>query len=95
MVAALKRGDFDESDVPGGLFGTLQWRDVDLDVARLSVRQALVSVAYQVELSDVKTGSGRRTIDLDPGTIDLLRLWRIQRSEERRAASPLTTASCS
>jgi integrase len=66
----------------------LRWGDVDLDVARLSVRQALVSVAYEVDVSDVKTGSGRRTIDLDPGTVDELRLWRKQRSEERGGRGP-------
>lgn len=66
----------------------LRWGDVDLEVGRLSVRQALVSVAYQVELSDVKTGSGRRTIDLDPGTVDVAKLWRIQRSEERGGREP-------
>lgn len=66
----------------------LPWGDVDLEVGRLSVRQALVSVAYQVELSDVKTGSGRRTIDLDPGTVDVMKLWRIQRSEECSGREP-------
>lgn len=66
----------------------LRWADVDLSTGRLSVRQALVSVAYQVELSDVKTGSGRRTIDLDPGTVDVVKLWRIQRSEERAGQDP-------
>jgi integrase len=66
----------------------LPWSDVDLEAGRLSVRQALVSVAYEVELSDVKTGSGRRTIDLDPGTVDLMKLWRIQRSEESDGRDP-------
>jgi integrase len=60
----------------------LRWSDVDTNASRLSVRQALVSVAYEVHVSDVKTGSGRRTIDLDPGTVDVLTLWRIQRAEE-------------
>jgi integrase len=66
----------------------LRWGDVDLEAGRLSVRQALVSVAYQVELSDVKTGSGRRTIDLDPGTVDVMTVWRIQTSEERSGCDP-------
>ncbi len=60
----------------------LRWGDLDLAAGSLSVRQALVSIAYDVQISDVKTGTGRRTIDLDPGTIDVLKLWRIERSEE-------------
>jgi integrase len=47
-----------------------------------------VSVAYEVELSDVKTGSGRRTIDPDPGTVDVMKLWRIRRSEECSGRQP-------
>jgi integrase len=66
----------------------LRWDDVDVRAARLSVRQALVSVAYEVHVSDVKTGSGRRTIDLDAGTVDVLKLWRIQRAEELGGVEP-------
>ena len=60
----------------------LRWSDLDLGAERLSVRQALVSVNHQVQISDVKTPAGRRTIDLDPGTVDVLKAWRIERSEE-------------
>lgn len=56
----------------------LRWCDLDLEAARLSVRQALVSVAYELQLSDVKTSTGRRTIDLDPGTVDVLKAWQIE-----------------
>ena len=66
----------------------LRWCDLDLDAKRLSVRQALVSIAYDVEISDVKTGTGRRTIDLDPVTIDVLKAWRIQRAEENGGIEP-------
>jgi integrase len=66
----------------------LRWCDLDLDAARLSVRQALVSIAYDVEISDVKTGTGRRTIDLDPVTVDVLKAWRIQRAEENGGFDP-------
>ena len=45
----------------------VRWRDIDLDEGRVSVRQALVSVAYEVSISDVKTGASRRTIDIDDG----------------------------
>lgn len=61
----------------------LRWADVDFDEARLSVRQALISVAYDMQLSDVKTGAGRRTIDLDERTISVLRQWRRRQAEEK------------
>ena len=60
----------------------LRWKDLDLDTGRLSVRQALVEIAYEVEVSDVKTDTGRRTIDIDAGTVDVLKAWRIERAEE-------------
>lgn len=63
----------------------LQWTDVDLDGRRLSVNQAVISVAYAVQISDVKTGTGRRTIDLDPRTVAVLRSWRKRQLEERLA----------
>ena len=66
----------------------LRWCDLDLEAKRLSVRQALVSIAYDVEISDVKTGTGRRTIDLDPVTVDVLKAWRIQRAEEKGGIEP-------
>lgn len=66
----------------------LRWRDLDLDAGRLSVRQALVEVAYEVHLSDVKTDTGRRTIDIDPGTIDVMKAWRIERAEESGGIEP-------
>jgi integrase len=61
----------------------LRWGDVQIDDARLSVRQAVVSVAYEMQLSDVKTGAGRRTIDLDERTIAILTTWRKTQAEEK------------
>ncbi len=63
----------------------LRWRDVDLDTRRLSVHQAVISVAYALQVADVKTGTSRRTIDLDPRTIAVLRSWRKHQLEERLA----------
>jgi integrase len=71
----------------GELLG-LRWRDLDLQAGRLSVRQALVSVAYDVEISDVKTGASRRTIDIDDGTAQVLRDWFKARTEERDGVEP-------
>jgi hypothetical protein len=36
----------------------------------------------------VKTSTGRRTIDLDTGTVDVLAAWRIERAEERGSTPP-------
>lgn len=66
----------------------LRWQDLDLDAGRLSVRQALDEVAYVVHMSDVKTDTGRRTIDIDPGTVDVLKAWRIERAGERGGVEP-------
>ena len=66
----------------------LRWRDVDLDAGRVSVRQALVSVAYEVSISDVKTGSSRRTIDIDVVVVHVLRNWYKTRTEERDGVAP-------
>lgn len=49
---------------------------------RLSVRQALVSVAYDVEISDVKTGTGAAHDRPRSGTtVDVLKAWKIERAE--------------
>jgi integrase len=66
----------------------VRWRDVDLDAGRVSVRQALVSVAYEMSISDVKTGTSRRTIDIDDDVAQVLRDWRKARTEERDGAEP-------
>jgi integrase len=66
----------------------LRWADVDLDKSRLSVRQAIISVAYEVKVSDVKTGTGRRTINLDPRTVSVLRAWRKTALAERMLVGP-------
>jgi integrase len=61
----------------------LRWSDVDLDAHSISVSRALVIVAYEPQLSDVKTGQGRRAIDLEPKTITVLRAWKKVQKEER------------
>lgn len=66
----------------------LRWQDLDLAAGRLSVRQALIEIAYEVHLSEVKTDTGRRTIDLDSGTVDVLKAWRIERAEENGGVDP-------
>lgn len=66
----------------------LRWRDLDLDAGRVSVRQALVSVAYKVSISDVKTGTSRRTIDIGDEVVQVLWDWYKTRTEERDGTIP-------
>ncbi len=51
----------------------LKWDDVDLEAARLSVRRALIPHGDGVIVSEPKTAKGRRSIALDPGTIEVLK----------------------
>lgn len=69
----------------------LRWADVDLDQSRLAVRNAIVSVAYEVLESSPKSHQAR-VIDLDPATTSLLRRHHEARAqEERRSATSGTT----
>jgi integrase len=70
----------------------VRWKDVDLERATLSVSRSLVNVAYQPQLSDVKTNNGRRTIDLEPKTVAVLRAWKKRQIEERMLANLRPTA---
>lgn len=60
----------------------LRWRDLDLDAARIHVRQALVSVAYKLITSTPKTHQAR-VIDLDDRTVEQLRRHRYRQIAER------------
>jgi integrase len=66
----------------------LRWRDLDLDAGRVSVRQALVSVGYETSISDVKTGTSRRRIDIGDDVVQVLRDWYKTRTEERDGVAP-------
>jgi len=63
----------------------LRWVDVDLELARVAVRQTLVLAGRQVVTSEPKTSRGRRSIALDPRTVAALRSWRAAQLEERLA----------
>ena len=60
----------------------VRWQDIDLNTARLSVRQSLVSVAYEVTVSTPKNHQAR-VIDLDDTTCDLLHAHRDTQQLER------------
>jgi integrase len=51
----------------------LCWSDVDLEAGRLSVRRALITVGYKPLVSETKTGRSRRSIALDPETVEALK----------------------
>jgi integrase len=60
----------------------LRWQDVDLNRARLSVRQAVVTVGYDVVHSTPKSHCAR-VIDLDAETVEQLRAHRRRQEAER------------
>ncbi|MGQ0849748.1 MAG: site-specific integrase [Actinomycetota bacterium] len=62
----------------------LRWEDVQLESARLSVRQALVLVENRPVLRPTtKSAAARRSISLDQKTARLLRRWRMTQLEDR------------
>jgi integrase len=61
----------------------LTWRNVDLDAARLVVSQQILSVGYATSVAGVKTTNSRRTIDLDPRTVAVLKAWRRHQLEQK------------
>jgi len=65
----------------------LRWKDIDFDNARISVRQALVAVAYEVIASTPKNHHAR-VIDLDSGTIDQLQAHRKRQRVDRNEWGP-------
>ena len=66
----------------------LRWGDVDLEAGRLSVSRSLVSVGYEVHETRGKTRTARRTIDVDPSTVEVLRTWRSRRILESSSFDP-------
>jgi len=54
----------------------LQWQDIDLKAATLSINRGLVSIGYDMHESRGKTSNSRRAIDLDATTVRVLSTWR-------------------
>lgn len=69
----------------------LRWADVDLENARISVRNAIVSVAYEVLESSPKSHQAR-VIDLDTETVDALRIH-LNRQRTELSGEPLLVVS--
>lgn len=62
----------------------VRWQDLDVDTARLSVRQSVVSVSYEITISTPKSHQAR-VIDIDEVTCDLLAAHRAAQQIERAA----------
>ncbi len=69
----------------GELFG-LRWKHVDLDDAFLTVRFAMQRIDGKPAFVEPKTKRSRRTLALDPTTVDALRRQRIAQLEARLLA---------
>jgi integrase len=67
-----------------GEIAGLRWVDVDLDGARITIRQALLSVGREVYVSSPKSYRGR-TVDLDRDTVKQLRAHRKPQLREKVA----------
>lgn len=61
----------------------LQWPDVDLEAAVLSVRRARVEVDGKVITKGPKSSASRRILDLDEHTVAVMKQWKIAQLEER------------
>ena len=60
----------------------LRWKDLDLNASRISVRQALVSVGYEIITSSPKNHQAR-AVDLDASTVDHIRRHRQRQQDDR------------
>jgi integrase len=71
----------------------LRWTDIDLEAGRLSIQRALVPADGEVIVSEPKTSKGRRSIALDPGTVDVLRGQARRQGDDQVAADEAYSAS--
>lgn len=62
----------------------LAWADLDLDRRRVHVRQAQVDDT----LDSTKSGDSDRQVPIDPGTVEVLKVWRKVQLAERIAWGP-------
>ena len=67
----------------------LRWSRVDLDAARLSIQETVVCVGHEVCFSTPKTSKGKRSVPLDPTTVEVLRELRANQKNRRLDRSDL------
>lgn len=63
----------------------VRWQDIDFSNKRLAVRHTVTSVDYKITLGTPKTARGRRSIALDPTTVQALKDHRKRQWAERSA----------
>jgi len=68
----------------------LRWEDVDLEAGRISVRRALIPNGATVVVSEPKTARGRRSVALDPETVEVLKAQAAQQLEDQTQAKHWT-----
>lgn len=67
----------------------VRWADIDFDAARLEVRHQLLVIAHLLVFAErTKTDHGRRAVDLDEGTIGVLRAQRARQAAAKLLAGP-------
>ena len=65
----------------------LQWADVDLTAATLSVKRARVQVNGGPPITKgPKSPASRRVVDFDTGTREVLKAWKVAQLEEQLRA---------
>ena len=67
----------------------LRWDDIDLQGARLHVRQSVTTAENRIVMDAPKTRRSRRSIALDDDSVTALRAHRRRQAEERLAAGEL------
>ena len=61
----------------------LQWADVDMEAGAISIRRAWIPVNGVAQMSEPKTSRGRRTIALDPTTLEALKAHAARQAGEQ------------
>ena len=74
---------FSTTGMRRGEVAGLKWHDIDFDDARLVVRRSLGFVDGELVVGTPKTTRSRRSLALDPTTLEALRRHRVRQAQER------------
>ena len=66
----------------------LRWQDIDFEARRLRIYQTIVLVNYELTVSAPKTPRSRRSVALDPATVEVLREHKAQQEKEKALLGP-------